>query len=106
MNLLSSIYENFIFLGDFNAGMEHVALKDFCNSCSLASLINKSACWKNPSKRSCINLILTNRAKYFQNLNMIETGLSDFHKMVGTIMKTTFRKLNPKIIFYRIYKQF
>ena len=37
---------------------------------------------------------------------MTETGLSEFYKMMGTIMKTTFRKLKPKIIFYRIYKQF
>ena len=30
-----------------------------------------------------------------------ETGLSNFHKMVVTIMKTTFRKLKPKIINYK-----
>ena len=29
MDLYSSTYENFIFLSDFNAGMEHSALKDF-----------------------------------------------------------------------------
>ena len=29
MDLHSSIYENFIFLCDFNAGMEHSASKDF-----------------------------------------------------------------------------
>ena len=33
-----------------------------------------------------------------------ETGLSNFHKMVVTIMKTTFRKLKPKIINYKKYK--
>ena len=32
MDLYSTTYENFIFLGDFNADMEHSALKDFCNS--------------------------------------------------------------------------
>ena len=31
MDLYSSTYENFIFLDDFNTGMEHSALKDFCN---------------------------------------------------------------------------
>ena len=106
MDLYSSTYENFIFLGDFNAGMEHSALKDFCNLYSLTSLINRPTCWKNPSKPTCIDLILTNRPTFFQNTNVIETGLSDFHKMVVSIIKTSFRKLKPKIINYRKYKNF
>ena len=106
MDLYSSTYENFIFLGDFNVGMEHSALKDFCNLYSLTSLINRPTCWENPSKPTCIDLILTNRPTFFQNTNVIETGLSDFHKMVVTIMKTSFRKLKPKIINYRKYKHF
>ena len=36
----------------------------------------------------------------------METGLSHFHKIVITIIKTTFRKLKPKIICYRKYKHF
>ena len=106
MDLYSLTYENFIFLGGFNAGMEHSALKDFSNLYFLTSLFNRPTCWKNPSKPTCIDLILTNRPKFFQNTNVIETGLSDFHKMVVTIMKTSFRKLKPKIINYRKYKNF
>ena len=86
--------------------MEHSALKDFCNLYSLTSLINRPTCWKNPSKPTCIDLILTNRPKFFQNTNGIETGPSDFHKMVVTMIKTCFRKLQPKIINYRKYKNF
>ena len=37
MDLYTSAYENFNFLGDFNAGMEHSALKDFFNLHSLTS---------------------------------------------------------------------
>ena len=106
VDLYSSIYENFIFLGDSNAGMEHSALKDFCNLYSLTSLINKPTCWKNPSKLTCIDLILTNHPKFFQNTSVIATGLSDFHKMVVTIMKTTCCKLKPKIISSRKCKFF
>ena len=62
----------------------------------LTSLINKSTCWKNPSNPSCI-------PKYFENTNVIETGLSEFHKMVVT---TTFSKLKTNIICYRKYKHF
>lgn len=38
--------------------------------------------------------MLTNCPKYFQNTIVIKTGLSDFHKIIVTIMKTNFRKLN------------
>ena len=41
MDLHFSTYENFVFLGYFNADMEQSALKDFCNLYSLTSLINR-----------------------------------------------------------------
>ena len=107
MDVYSSTCEDFVFLGDFNTGMDYSALKDFCsNLYSLASLINNPTCWKNASKPTCIDLILTNHQKIFQNTNDIETGLSGFHKMVITIIKTTFCKFKPKIRNYRKYKNF
>ena len=54
MDLHSSTYENFIFLGDFNAGMEHSGLKDFCNLCSLTSLINRLLVGKIPQSRPAL----------------------------------------------------
>ena len=37
---------------------------------------------------------------------MIETGLSDFHKMVVAVMKMHFPKTKPQVISYRKYKDF
>ena len=62
MGLHLSTYENFIFLGNFNAGMEHVVLKDFFNFYSLTNLSNKHTC---QILQSRIDLILTYRPKYF-----------------------------------------
>ena len=36
----------------------------------------------------------------------METGLSDFHRMVVTIMKAAFQRLLPKIKTYRNYNKF
>ena len=91
---------------DLNAGVENVSIKDFCTMYSLTSMINKPTCYKNPSNPSCIDLILTNYPRSFQNSCVIETGLSDFHKIVVTVMKTSYKKLEPKIINYRSYKFF
>ena len=37
---------------------------------------------------------------------MFETGLSDFHKLVVTALKSSFPKSPSKIITYRSYKKF
>ena len=69
-------------------------------------MINRPKCFKNPEKPSCIDLNLTNFPRSFQNSSANETGLSDFHKLVVTVMKATHKKSQPKIIIYRSYKYF
>ena len=69
-------------------------------------MVNKVMCYKNQGKPTCMDLILTNCPGSFQNSCVVETGLSDFHKMVVTVMKTSYRKSQPKIIHYRNYKNF
>ena len=50
--------------------------------------------------------IITNRPKSFQDSMVIETGLSDFHKMCITVMKMYCSKQKPTIIHYRKFKNF
>ena len=73
-------YDQLLFLGGFNAGVEDSSVKNFCSSYNLTSMINRPTCFKNPEKPSCIDLILTNCPRSFQNSCAIETGLLDFHK--------------------------
>ena len=69
--------------------MEDTSVKNYCISYNLTSMINKPTCYKNPDRPFCIDLILTNCPRSFQNSCVIETGLSDFHKKVVTVMKTS-----------------
>ena len=57
-------------------------------------------------KSSCIDLFFTNCPGSSHNTSLYETGLSDFHKLVVTILRTSFEPLPPKIIKYRNYKNF
>ena len=50
--------------------------------------------------------MLTNSYRSFQNSCAIETGLSDFHRMVVTVMKAYFQKQKPKVVTYRNHKNF
>ena len=61
---------------------------------------------QNPTNPSCVDLILTNRPRSFQNSCTFETGLSDFLKMTLTVLKSSFAKQKPRILNYRNYKFF
>ena len=61
--------------------------------------------WK-ISRLLTIDLIVTNRPRSFCNSDSLETGLSDFHKLIVTVLKTFFKKQSSKIISYRNYKNF
>ena len=53
-----------------------------------------------------MNLFLTNCSRSFQNTLAISAGLSDVHKMIITVLKTTFKKVKPKVIVYRSFRNF
>ena len=93
-------------MGDFNADMENISLKHCCDLNNLKNLIKVPTCFKNPENPKCIDLMLTSSYRSFQNSCAIETGLSDFHKMIVTVMKEYFQKQKPKVITYRDYKNF
>ena len=61
--------------------------------------------FKSLENPTCVDLILTNLPKCFQNSNVFETGLSDFHKLTFTVLKAYFQKQKPKVIKYRSYKK-
>ena len=96
-------YDNFLLLGDFNSEMSETIMKDFSETYDLCNLIKEPTCFKNMENPSCIDLILTNKPRRFQNCTVIETGLSDHHKLTVTVMKSFFQKQVPKTIFYRNY---
>ena len=59
-------------------------------------------CWK----LTCIDLILTNQAIYFQLSTVLQTGLSYFHFLTVTEFKMGFMNSKLRIITYWDYKNF
>ena len=72
----------------------------------LENLVKQKTCYKNPDNLSWIDLILRNCHRSFQNINVFETRLSDFHEKTVCVLKSHFPKLKPNIISYRSYKRF
>ena len=93
----SSKYGNFILLGDLNSEPTESAVKDFCEIYSCKNLIKDNTCFKNPLTPSCIDLIITNRPKSFQNSVTVETGLSDCNINTSDITdnKTFWKTVKP-----------
>ena len=63
-------------------------------------------CFKNPSNPSCIDVMLTNHPRSFQNSLGTDTDLSDFHRLTVTVMKAYPPKLCQKLVNYRDFKKF
>ena len=100
LDLLSANYDKSLLMGDLNAEPLDHFLMDFCDVYNLKNLIKVPTCFKNPERPTSVAVMLTNSYRSFQNSCAIETGLSDFHKMIVTILKTYFQKKEPKIIQY------
>ena len=106
LNRFMSQYDNLLLLGDFNMEPQENILMGFCECYNLKNLVKEPTCFKNPRNPSCIDLILTNRRTMFQNTSVIETGISDHHKLTVTVMKSFFPKLSPTIVVYRNFSKF
>ena len=104
-------YDNYFVAGDLNINMldpkcdGNNYFSDLNDTYNLTNLVKLPTCFKS-SKGTLIDVLLTNKPKSFQKTFVCETGLSDHHKLVGTILRSTFVKLPPKIIKYRSYKNF
>ena len=88
LDVLSNKYENIVLLEDFNACVDDEFLETFCKFYSLHSLIKQPKCLK----------ILTNKPSSFQNKCVIETGLSDFHRMTFTFANFLLKPLITGIL--------
>ena len=73
-------------------------------SLNLFNIIKSNARFKGHG--TCIDLILTNRKYCFKHSSTLETGLSDHHHLIYSMLKTTFKKDEPKLFKYRDYKKF
>ena len=102
----NSKYDNILIIGGLTTEMSKHSLNKLCQTCNLESIVNKSTCFKNSKILSCIDLLLTNEQEKFLKTKTVENGLSEFHKLVVAVFRTSFKKQKPKIVKYRDYKRF
>ena len=106
LSFYSQHYDSYLIMGDFNSEMSEEPMKEFCEIFNLKNLVKEATCYKSTLHPTCIDLMITNRCRCFQNTEVVETDLSDFHKMAITVLRTSFKKAPPKIIAFRDHKTF
>ena len=79
-------------------------MREFVELHNLINLIKKITFFK--GTESCIDLLLTNQKYLFENSNAFETGLSDHHLLIYSMLKFSFQKNEQKIQIDRDYISF
>ena len=106
LNKAFSNYDNIIIMGDINIDThdpndsDYDKLISLCETFDLKNLIKDKTCFTNTHKCS-IYIILTNRPRSFQHSLTYETGISNHHHMITTVMRSHLVRLQHKQISYR-----
>ena len=104
LDFYSNECDNKVLLGDFNLEPSSPSMLSLMNSQNFVSLIKNKTFFKRAG--SCIDLILTNRKYFFKITSSYETGVSDDHHLIYSVMKTTFKCEESKKFIYRNYSDF
>ena len=98
-------YEHILVVGDFNLEPTDPKILPFLEWHDMTNVMKSKTCFKS-ANGTCIDLILTDSPKSVLNSGTVETGLSDFHRLIYFMLKTKYVKLPPRVIKYRDYKKF
>ena len=100
----SEKYENVIIIGDLNFNMlQDNVLSQMCPSYNLTNIIKEPTCFKSNNPTLIDVMLVTKRKKFIKGFSF-DIGISDFHNLIGGVMKQhapvpprktiTYRKLN------------
>ena len=89
-------YDNYLTIDEFNIERSNPSLKAFLNGNNLYNLIKSNTCFR--GKGSCIDLFLTNKKYSLKFSGSFETGISDHHHMIYTMLKSCFNNTEPKFV--------
>jgi hypothetical protein len=94
-------YENVIIIGDLNFNMlTDNVLSHICPNFNLTNIINKPTCFKS-NVPTLIDVMLVSKRKKFIESFSFDTGISDFHNIIGGVLRQYKPLPKQKIVYYR-----
>ena len=93
-----STHDNILLIVDLNMTLDNPNFNELIEDHEPSTLISEPTCFKyiNPT---CIESFLKSKKTRFMNTLTFETGLSDYHKFIVMMLRSTFAKGKPKIFF-------
>ena len=90
INKALDTYSNYdvLLAEDFNAEDDEPCLSSFLYEHDLYNPVKVGTCFKDSSKPTSIDLFVTTKNTHFQKTVAVCSGLSGFHKLVVTVLKT------------------
>ena len=70
---------------------------------SFKNIIKNKTCFKS-MEGSYIDLILANRPNFYQHTQVFESGMSDFHLNIYTMLQSLYTNLEPEVLRKHRYK--
>ena len=92
-------------MDDFNMTTNNPKLSELIAVHELCTLISEPTCFKSMNP-TCTDNFLTNKKTRFMKTLKFEAAVSDHHKRIDTMLRSTFTKGKPKKMFYRLYRNF
>ena len=115
VNHLSNLYDKILMnnketmlLGDVNIDMakgDNIIEKQICTIYDLKNIIKSPTCFKSESGTLIDPIIVSNTHRMCNSFNIV-CGESDFHNLVGCMLRHNFPAIKPHRIHYRSYKNF
>ena len=94
-------YEKHLLVRDFNTEMFEPLIESLVYEHELHNLVKeKKTCFMSVHNLTFIDLILENNAIAFQNTTVASPSLSDFRKLVLTVLQTSISKSNTQKLTY------
>ena len=95
-------YEHVIIIGDLNFNMfqDNNVLKSLCPVYNLTNIIKDATCFKSNTPTLIDVMLVTKRRKFLKGFSC-NVGISDFHNLVGGVMRLAKPIPKQKVTFYR-----
>ena len=94
-------YDHLIIIGDLNFNMFHQnLLSNLCPTLNLTNIIDEATCYKSNNPTLIDVMLVTKRRKFLKSFSL-DTGISDFHNLIGGILKIHAPLPKRKVIYHR-----
>ena len=111
---MTNTYDHIIITGYINintldtSSPGYQAYEHFLDTFSLKNLIKTNTCFtkrKANHSSTSLDVLLSSNPRNFFHTSTIATGISDCHVLIGSFLRSTFRRSDPVEIEYRNYNK-